>query len=375
MKAIQDYYYIKENQEVAGPHSLAELKDLEAEGVIDSTTYVAREGYEQWRPFSEELAGQDSLLETGSNTPSEPARAVEEAPPTADPAAPTTLDLPFDLRPEPGTEPATPVPQSEAGGEPATYPWEPRPDLVRRADAYLAAGQATTFACKCNELLNTVNKKDSRRGGYRTKLHVCPDLITVSGQLGKLGFLRLLLQAFGLAWCAFWQFFSFVMSIFSLNPINIGFNLSALATTIAQAVAAFILAPILGWWYRLHAAAIAERIRANPKSADAIRKLFRFTALAPRYWGAGDIAQIVRVDSRSLLTGTRRLVLLVQDNPMGKKAGWLESLMPNLCARRRVFFLRLARQEADAAAQQAAAVLGLAVTEGKFSRGRLKLSL
>jgi Zn-dependent protease with chaperone function len=115
MKAIQDYYYMKENQELAGPHSLAELKALAAEGAINGATHVARDGYEQWRPLSQELAGQGSLPETGSNPTNEPALAVEGTPPPAGPAAPITLDLPFDLRPEPATGTAAPAPQPQAG--------------------------------------------------------------------------------------------------------------------------------------------------------------------------------------------------------------------------------------------------------------------
>ena len=99
-------------------------------------------------------------------------------------------------------------------------------------------------------------------------------------------------------------------------------------------------------------------------------KLF-LCPLLPRYWKAGDVAQVVRVDlSGCLGCGTVRVILFAQESPLPHRSGcprvprWINP-------QRRVYAICVdgTEQEADQAAKAAATALGAQFDDAHFEVG------
>jgi hypothetical protein len=124
---------------------------------------------------------------------------------------------------------------------------------------------------------------------------------------------------------------------------------------------------------------VARKIRLDPHSSYAIRKLHKYAALGPRYWERGDIVQVVRLDCRRRLF-KRSLILFLQDSPLPETRSLLDTSAFLLLSRlfrgqRRIYVVDVEAgpAQADAAAASAALVLNLPVLRAKFSFNNLKL--
>jgi outer membrane biosynthesis protein TonB len=96
------YYVTDRNDEVLGPYSLEEIRNLMASGSVEPSALLCEEGAETWQPL-------DSIL-----TPA----------PAPDPVAEAKAEPVPELKPEPEPEPA-PKPEPEHKPEPTRVP-EPK---------------------------------------------------------------------------------------------------------------------------------------------------------------------------------------------------------------------------------------------------------
>lgn len=86
--AAKMYFYIDENNQAVGPHTLGELTGLEGKGIITPSTLLASDGDQDWKPWRSLAPGAPSTCEDGERqTPQSlipataPTRPQSEAPP------------------------------------------------------------------------------------------------------------------------------------------------------------------------------------------------------------------------------------------------------------------------------------------------------
>jgi len=261
------------------------------------------------------------------------------------------------------------------------YPWETPPVIIAKVAAYDARSAGTSFMCKANEFINSLLKHDTfREDLYPGQMCIYPDIVGVRarpeepGCLWKLAeklpeparsFLLRLAGAIAAAGC-----------LTSIPAVLIGLVLSPfvfLYTLITWPIRA-----VLEYFEKKRLDYVAGRIREDPKSSYAIKKLFKYSDLIPRYWRPGEIVQIIRLDCRRRLR-SHSLILFVQDDPFPQKAGimgWGAFLLLGriLKARRRIYVCRMdTPADADIAAGAAGVVLGLRPVRAKFTFNHLAL--
>jgi hypothetical protein len=227
---------------------------------------------------------------------------------------------------------------------------------LAKVAAYDQQRLGRSFLCRCNQALNTVAKEQAVGPGARAELWLYPDVVGVTGRTERLGCLALLLA---------------LPALLLVGPF-------ALLMAIPAVLLRLLFYPIelvLGWLWKMRLDQIARRIRENPNSSYAIKKLFKYCLLQPRFWQRGEVAQLVRVNVKRFLCGSRALLLIVQHEPIPRRPGCLEALLPMFIARRRVYYVWTDQGEAaaDEAAQAAAQVLGIEVVRGQYRRNKLQL--
>lgn len=267
---------------------------------------------------------------------------------------PSSTPPPMPARISQAPESQVAVGVQQAAGDVAdgdVYPWDPRPELLAKVEQYTVQGQVQTVRCGCLQFLTRVTKDEVLGAVAKGEFHVYPDVVGVDGRPIS-GCLLLLLTLPGLILAgpvAFLLAIPFYLLRVLLLPLD------------------FLLVYLAKFWYDM----IARRIRANPKSKYAIRKLFDLTDFMPRYWGRGDVVQLIRAEVPRFLCGSRSVLLIVQDNQLPKRQGFLELFLgqfPILMCRRRIYMVHFEDGEAvaDQAARDASKALNVGVTEGKF---------
>jgi hypothetical protein len=275
-------------------------------------------------------------LPTGPSAPPPPPKKTPSTP------APTTS-------PQPARRPSTAVPPADR----TPYPWELDPAIVARAEALNEAGACKVFLSRCGEALHILTKDEAVGIAYKAEFRVYSDFVGVEGRrLTPLQqFLAIL---FGLP------------ASFLAGPVGCLFALPA-------AILGLLFYPItllIDLIRKAYYDRIAERIRRAPKSPYAIRKLFDLTPLIPRYFRRGEVVQLVRLEARRFLCGSRSILLLVQDAPIPRRPGCTDNLMAvyglvRLIAKRRIYFIAFDKgeSEADRAAAEASRALGIATVD------------
>ena len=319
----------------------------------------------------------------------EPAAPAATPAPVVQPVSPPPAAQPPRPKAPPAKAPERPAqPAARAAGPDETplevhepYPWETPPEVIGKVAAYEGRSAGTSFMCKVNEFTNGLLKRDTLREDlYPGQMCIYPDIVGVRtrpeepGCLWKLAgklpepaksFLRRLAGAIAAAGC-----------LMSILAMLIGLVLSPfvfLFTLIAWPIRA-----VLEYLEKKRLDYVAERIREDPKSSYAIRKLYKYSDLVPRYWRPGEIVQIIRLDCRRRLR-RHSLILFVQDDPFPKSVGimgWGAFLLLGrlLKARRRIYVCRMDKPaEADIAADAAGIVLGTRPVRAKFTFNHLAL--
>ena len=286
--------------------------------------------------------------------PRAPSRPPVRAPsvPRGEPAPPRPPAAPAPVREELAPRMA-PSPEPKMARE--AYPWETPLALVAKAQAYDARGIARSFLCQGREILNTVPKDEAVAPGTKAELRVFPDIVSVTVRpLGCLG------QLLGLP------------ALILAGPIGC---LMAIPVWILKIVF-FPVTLLIALIQKARLEYIAMRIRRNPKSSYAIKKMYQLGEGQPRLWQRGEVVQLVRADVRRFLCGSRSLLLFVLDNPMARKPGCLEGIISRFIARRRIVFIWFdkGQAEAEAAANQASPVLGAPVVRAYYKRSKLVLA-
>ena len=279
------------------------------------------------------------------------------------------------VAPQPDGAPAAPAaprqgsaeaPPADAPDE-ATYPWLPSDAVEARAGECDAAGQFSAHPCSCDEFLNGVLKPEAIKWLIPAELRVYPDLVKAQCPPGRRASPLLALPT------ALLRPFRLVRAM----PKAV-LRLLLLPVALAAALPTFLLAMPFLLCRELRRGAIARRVRANPRSSYAVRKLYQLADLVPRYWRRGDVAELLRVNARRRYLN-RALVLVVQGPPLPYEVpatgkGLLMLLGRLLRARRRVYVLRFenGEREADAAADAMARALGVAVGRAEFHYNHLR---
>lgn len=230
------------------------------------------------------------------------------------------------------------------------YPWDLPAELVAKADAYDAQGQFKAYRIRCNEYLHSIRKPEAVGVGEKAEMRIYPDLVRVDGRpLPR--WLAILLMIVG-----------FPLTLLSA-PLGTLMAIPSLLLGIVLYPFSLLIGTIL--------AGILERqadiIRNTPDSPKAIRIMFRRQELMPRYFQAGDVRQIARVNIRRLLYGSRYLILFVCNRPIPKRPGCLDGLSRFLSPQRRIYITWVddrGEDDADQAAQQVAQSLALTVEKG-----------
>jgi len=272
--------------------------------------------------------------------------------------------------PEPAPAPAPAAqdpPTSETLDEPAAYPWETPAALVTKAEAYDARNLYQSFTVKVNEFLNSLMKNETFKSPAEGELRVYRDMVGVTERPpGCLGQLIMRLPGW-LQTCLYWTIGGGCVGLIFL-PF----------TLLLMALTSPIWVPMI-FIDKWRMAYVARKIRLDPHSSYAIRKLRKYAALGPRYWERGDILQVVRLDCRRRLF-KRSLILLVQDSPLPEARSLLDMSVFLPVSRifrglRRIYVLNVdaGPEQADAAAATAATVLNLPVLRATFSFNNLKL--
>jgi hypothetical protein len=270
--------------------------------------------------------------------------------------------------PEPAPAPAAQdPPTSETLDEPAAYPWETPAALVTKAEAYDARNLYQSFAVKVNEFLNSLMKNETFKSPAEGELRIYRDIVGVTDRPpGCLGQLIMRLPGW-LQTCLYWTIGGGCVTLIFL-PL----------TLLIMALTSPIWVPMIfiDKWRMNY---VARKIRLDPHSSYAIRKLHKYAALGPRYWERGDIVQVVRLDCRRRLF-KRSLILFLQDSPLPETRSLLDTSAFLLLSRlfrgqRRIYVVDVEAgpAQADAAAASAALVLNLPVLRAKFSFNNLKL--
>lgn len=291
-------------------------------------------------------------------------------------------------------------------GSGEVYPWEIPPDRLELAEAYDASGQFRAAACRARELLSGLLKPEATEEAVEAEFRVYPDMVGVLPRPEKPGCLDKLQDLPGPLGPAFSALATAFLAVLALPFMGLGCLAALPGVLLGVLLAIFgaILAPLAMLLVKLLMAVaqlaerfpwimwlaeflggrsrrIAERIRRDPLSPWAIKRLYRMTALIPRFWRRGEVVQIVRLDARRRLR-LLGLILLVQDRPLPANPGCTGAVLGLIVERlffpqRRVYMLRLegGPEQADEFAALAAEVLGVPVSRGHLALpfGTLKI--
>jgi len=239
------------------------------------------------------------------------------------------------------------------------FPWQIQPKVLAKVQAYRQDGMGRSWRCQSRETPR-FSKDEILGPAVDSELWVFPDIVAVDGRPPSL-LLRVLL------------FLLQVPAVVLAGPFAVLMAIPALCVAVVMYPIGWLIQQIEKARYE-H---IARRIRANPKSPYAIRKLLRLTFLMPRCWQPGEIVQLIRVDVRRAFCGRRYVLLLVQDRPIEKRPGCTDVLLADLLPRRRIYMVSVKGREgdADAAADAVGRALGLGtVTKAVAVRNKLVIA-
>lgn len=283
----------------------------------------------------------------------------------------------------------------EFGSAVEAYPWEAPPELAARAAALDRAGNLRSFRCRCIAALNTVSRADTGGAGHPSVLKVYPDFVSVTGgpPRGLAAVVDWPTQVMAIPIRAGAQFVVAAGCVLGALMLVSRFEDLGAVKAVAGLVFLLLVVPLIVLPRPLHllftalsrhlagawADKIARRVRERWGTPYALRKLHALTEW-PRYWRAGDVAQVVRVDLVVWLRGTRPLILFVEDDPLPATPPFFEHILSKSVvgwfqARRRVCCVWTDRgtAEADIAAEVSARVLGAPLRRAVFHGGRLHL--
>lgn len=313
------------------------------------------------------------------------AQSQAPAVPSADPPPPPAKPQPPKPRARPKSPPeavprAADTPPPVAAQEAGPYPWEIPAEVIQRVQEYDAQEKGTGYPCQCGEFLNYVGRNNVFAVSGEADWVVYPDMVGILPRGVRLGGkpisgirrgLALLLGIPMMILGAFmWMVGSALQSGGAMGCL-IGFPLSMILTLF---LLPFILLYALirmafDFWEGSQFPKIAARIRQDPKSTFAVRKMHRLCPLAPRFWQRGDVAELVRVDvTRPFPVETRYAILVAQAEPVPRRPSFTEAFS-FLVARRRVYVVWFDKgpEDADQAATAAAQVLGVSLHKAKLS--------
>ncbi|MFW6162825.1 MAG: hypothetical protein ACODAJ_08625, partial [Planctomycetota bacterium] len=200
-----------------------------------------------------------------AHRPAQPSSAEEPARPAdAATAAPAGERQPEAAGPRPSEERAPapePAPEAEEG-----YPWEVPPALVEKADRYDEERAFTACPCKVNEFLNRPLKNEAVRQLVDAELRVYPDMVGVDLRRAPGWLMKLVMML--PAWLS-------VPLGLALSAPNACLTVLFLPFSLLLAVPFTIVMLPVELIQRLFLPRVARRIRANPGSSYAIKKLFK----------------------------------------------------------------------------------------------------
>lgn len=320
----------------------------------------------------------------GQTGPVEP-RDISPAGPAATDAGAATTAAP--------APPVEELPKAGAPDQPAeVYPWEIQPELVDRIAAYEEQGIGSGFIGGVSEKINGVLRREMvDKQMLPGQVNVYPDLVTASEPEEKPGFLIALILALPEPLQMLLMPFLWALRAFD-SLVSLGIVLVMMAIVIALIVflwyimipaAVLLLAAfwLYGYLRQKQLANIAARIRQDPDSPYAVKKMQKLSPLYPRAWQRGQIVQLLRADVRFGLR-KRSMVILVmhQPHPPGPGGIFITKAVGLLWSRwmkpqRRLYVLSMHKEDhADQAAEAIGKVMGLQITPAKFSMGRLKVA-
>ena len=303
---------------------------------------------------------------------------------------------------EPGANPDIrptdqPTDDGDSRESDAIAPWETHPELLEKAQRYEENQQGVAFLCKCNEFLNGISKKETMRDAVlESELRVYEDMVVVDGRLGWLpAWINQVTAAIGVG---------VFLVLVPLRVLSMAYNLMGIIGFLMWLMI-MALAPVVLWeviihywlfsliavvimgagiyaaniWSAKRLGDVLRRIRQDPHSPFAIRKLFKYTPLIPRIWERGDVVQLVRLDTRHRLR-KRSLLLLVQDNPFPLRSFWSSGAGVNIGrwyrGDRRVYVVSFdaGPDAADEAAEATSHLFGVPISQATFSGGLLRMA-
>ena len=295
------------------------------------------------------------------------------------------------------TKPPQKEPVSNADQEEA-YPWNPSPEILSKVEKYNEDSKYKSFLCRCNEYLNGLLKNYTFRDlNNEVELRIYPDLVAVDGREVEPGCLEGLVMAMPdkvkvVVGPILNLLILLIRAPFGIFMALIGFAFLAVvgvliiiavieAPLITIPVIVLLIAARIAYTYinQKRIALIAGKICADPKSSYAIKKLHKLAELVPRIWRPGEVAQLIRLNTRR--RGFKRfLILVVQDNPLPDKAGCLSTGIGVFIGRmmradRRIYVLSFDDGEdaAEQAAKAIADVLKVQIDRAKFVFNNLRL--
>lgn len=248
----------------------------------------------------------------------------------------------------PGQRQRASIPQPPSSRSPkpdSGYPWDIPDEQRAKAEAYDATGAYSGYRVQCIEYLHILGKQECAGAGMKGELRIYPDLVGLDGRRLPLWLAILLAIA------------SFPMLLLAA-PIATLMAIPIFLMGIVFLPIAYLFDRLMGGIARMQ----AEEVRKDPNSPKAIKIMFRRQPLLPRYLVQGDVKQVVRVNMRRLICGSRYLILFVYNRPIEKRPGCVDGLMRFFSPQRRILTLwvdGLREEDADKAAAEAARVLGL----------------
>jgi hypothetical protein len=309
------------------------------------------------------------------------------------PSAPMTASAaPAPVAPQPSIVPARAT----------LYPWVVPPELIDRTARYRQKGNCWSLPCRCGEVINTLLGAETLVRVLRpAELRVYPDVASVEEPEAGPGGPQRLRDRLPQGLCTAWEaglglvrgilllptlFLGMLGLPLGLGLVGVLLGAVGVAAVRYPLVALPALAGLMLLWGSLALTLdyldqrsrpqAMGKILVDPHSPYAIRKTCRMSPLAPRYWGPGDVVEVLRVDYFWGL-GRRSLILMVQDQPLPPNPGGfgLAVQLGRLRrAERRVYVLavREGPEAADRAAAALATVFGLPVGRARLGLGGLR---
>jgi hypothetical protein len=294
------------------------------------------------------------------------------------------------------------------------FPWETSPEVLAKAQAYIAAGQARSFLGKVDEFLEAVLRPQllrslrakTKQKANLAEFHVCPDLIGITYRPEPPGFLSTLFaNVLPPQWVVvLLTWFSnlialgagcFVICVVVVIMMLVLGPVLAILAIVLLIVSAAVANRLYEAWSRSNLDRIAQRIQSDPTSSYAIKQMYKRAGwmrwrtgighgqsgavMTERFWQRGEVVQLVRVDLQSRLS-PRNFLFIVMDRPLPPTAGaqgigivlvWDRIFRPT----RRVYVIDLegGSTAADAAGSAAAHALGVRLQHAQF--GLLALTI